>query len=207
MNITASLTFLDFTTKERIKLQMGKPDDVNQDVLIDQLITSVSAQFVRYMGLHANALSTHTEVYELRQHKKVLTLDALNVVTGTLVLKHSSQDLPTADWTTTSAVNSTLYSVSRAGGWLRLNFETSFDPNYFQVEYAGGFGSTTADIIADFPDLALAAEMQVQYLFSRQKRLGGDVTRADGRSTAFGGQYRMLREVEDILDLHRRVAV
>lgn len=205
MNITESLSFLDFTTKERIKIQNGIDDDRSQDVLLDQMITTVSGQFVAYMGLHALA-ATHTEVYEIRQHKKVLSLDA-KPITSVVSLKHSSRDLSEADWTAHTDVDSTLWSLSKAGGWLRLNFDTSFDPNYFQVVYVGGLGTDTEAILGAFPDLVHACDMQVQYLFTRWKKLGGNVSTRDGAQTQYEGQYQLLRAVTDILDMHRRAGV
>jgi hypothetical protein len=203
VNLTGTLAHVDFTTKERIKLQLNIGDDRSQDVVLDQMIASVSGQFVHYMGLHG-LRGSKTEVYEGRQHKKVLSLDA-KPVTAFTSLKHSSQNL--ADWSTVSAVAATNYSVSWAGGWVRLMFDVPNEPNFYEVQYTGGLANSTASMINDFPDLTHACDMQVQYLMSRQKKLGGDIQLKDGAGTQYGSQYRLLREVQDILDQHRRATI
>lgn len=208
MNLTAPLTIQDFTTLASVKLMLDiEPNDCDRDELITKLISDVSARFVRYLGLHA-VKAQRTEQYELAQAKKLLSLDAKSIDTGstfTIKLGNSA-----TDFTTAGEVDSTMYTVNAVGGWVRLRIDTPSDPNIVEVTYTGGLGTSTADLMTNFPELSSAAELQVKYLLNRRDSLGGNIT-VHGTSAGFGGggttytgEYGLMGEVMSVLDMHRR---
>lgn len=210
VNLTNAPTVQDFTTLEAVKILLDvEPTDCTRDALIAQLISDVSARFVSFLGLHAVS-AERTEVYELGQSKKILSLDAKPVDTAqafTVKLGSAGTDFATA-----GEVSSSSYTVSAPGGWIRFRIDTPNDPNLVQVTYTGGLGSSTAEIMSNFPDLASACGLQVKYLLNRRDSLGGNVT-VHGTAAGFGsggtsytGQYGLLKEVEQMLETHRRTA-
>lgn len=203
-NLTTSLTVQDFTTLASVKELAGLDEnEVSLDVTYEKLIGVVSARFVSYLGLHA-VQAERTETYELGRGKKVLSLNAKPIDTGqTVTVKLGSM---ATDFATAGELSDTLYSVNAPGGWLRFRVDTPEDPNHVQVTYTGGLGTSTADLMSNFPDLAYAAELQAKYLVNRRDSLGGNVT-VHGTSsggTSYTGEFRLLKEVREVLDQHAR---
>ncbi len=203
MNIDGQLDVIDLTTLDRVRqLITQSVYDSSMDELLSRLIVDHSAMISRHLGMHLSS-AARVEVYELRQHARVFSLDAKPVVVTEIKENPSIPD----DWTTVGAIGTSLYVVNKAGGWIRFLTQRLNAPGYLQVTYTGGFGTATADIIADFPDIAQACELAVKYHLERLQTLGGDVTTIPGAGTSFGGPYGMHREVERILSYHRRAYV
>lgn len=209
MNLTSRLSIQDFTTLEAVKVLLGVPEnECSRDEMIEALIDAISGRFVGYLGLHAVS-TARVELYEVRQHKKILSLDAKPIDTGqTFEIRIASND----DFTGLSAISTETYTLHAPEGWIRFRRQMPNAPNYVQVTYTGGLGATTADLMSRFPELAHAAELQVKYLLNRRDSLGGTIT-----SGGFGSSntlqavhtspYKLLPEVEAILATHRRLSL
>ncbi len=212
MNIDTQLDVIDLTTVDRVReLIPQNVDDKGADELMARLITDQSAMIGRHIGLHLSRLSApsgpqpfRTEVYELRQHARVLSLDAKPIVSVSSIRENAS--IPD-DWTTVAETSASLYVLNKPGGWIRFLKSRANNPGYIQVIYDGGFGGAAANIIADFPDLAHACELAVKYELERLNTLGGDITTIPGASTTFNAPYMMHKEVERLLGYHRRASV
>lgn len=204
MNLDAQLDVIDLTTLARVKelIPQSKEDDAQDDV-IARLIADQSAMISRHIGLHLSTVA-RVETYELRQHARVLSLDAKPVSEITEILENPS--IPD-DWTTVAATSSSLYVLNKTAGWIRFLKKRANDPGFIRVSYTGGFGADTDSIIAAFPDLAHACELAVKYEIERLNTIGGDITTIPGASTTFGGQYQMHKEVVRLLGYHRRGTV
>ncbi len=204
MNLDAQLDVIDLTTLARAKgLMPQSQQDEGQDDLIARLIADQSAMISRHIGLHLSTVA-RVETYELRQHARVLSLDAKPVSAITEILESAS--IPD-DWTTIAATSSSLYVLNKAAGWIRFLKSRANDPGFIRVSYTGGFGTDTDGIIAAFPDLSHACDLAVKYEMERLNTLGGDITTIPGASTTFGGQYQMHKEVARLLGYHRRGTV
>jgi hypothetical protein len=204
VNIDTQLDVIDLTTLERVReLIPQNKDDKSADELMARLITDQSAMIGRHIGLHLSSVA-RVEVYELRQHARVLTLDAKPVSAITTIRENPS--IPD-DWTTIADTSSSLYALNSPGGWIRFLKNRANDPGYIQVSYTGGFGVATANIITDFPEIAQACELAVKYEMERLNTLGGDITTIPGASTTFNAPYMMHKEVERLLGYHRRASV
>lgn len=204
MNIDGQLDTIDLTTLDRVRELIPQAvNDSSSDPLVARLITDQSAMISRHIGLHLSVVA-RTEVYELRKHARVLSLDAKPVSAITEIRESAS--FPD-DWTTVGTTSTSLFVLNKTGGWIRFLKSRVNDPGYIRVIYTGGFGIATANIITDFPDIAQACELAVKYELERLNTIGGDITTIPGASTTFGGQYRMHKEVERLLGYHRRAAV
>jgi len=202
MNLDGQLSVQDFTTLERVKaLYTPSIDTGDLDALIATLIGDVSARFVRFLGLHALRVE-RTELYEVRRFAKIVSLDAKPIDGAATFTVDYGADTGTG----LSLITTQSFILNKAAGWLRLLFETRADPGYVRVKYTGGLGTTVANLITAWPDLAGAADRQVIYLLQRRGMLGGNVTVPMGGGTSFEGQYGLLKEVENVLAQHRRAA-
>lgn len=205
MNLTGPLSVQDFTTLDRVK-EFIRPTVGSSDLdsLIPKLITAVSAQFVRFLGLHA-VTAERTETYQIKRLDKVVSLDAKPLdPLATITVKYGSH--PSASQVSTYTSDD--FVPNYACGWLRLLFSTPHKPGFVVVTYTGGLGTSTANLIATFPELAAAADRQVSYLLQRRGALGGNVVAPGGAgTTSFStGEYALLKEVAAELASHRRVA-
>src|SRR5688572_14510749 len=142
MNLTAPLSVLNFTTLARVKaLAAPTIGSTMLDAEITAIIGGVSAQFVRFMGLHALKVD-RTEQYEVRKFCKMVSLDAKPIDSSAVfTLKYGSVR------SSLSTYASSEYSVNNPGGWVRLLFSTPHDPGFVEVTYTAGFGTTTDDLI------------------------------------------------------------
>lgn len=203
MNWDGQLDVVDLTTLDRVRgLIPQSAYDSTMDELIARLIVDQSAMITRHLGLHTLS-ATRSEVYELRQHARVLSLDAKPIVVTQIKESSSIPD----DWTTVASVGTSQYVVNAAAGWIRFLKPRPNSPGYIRVNYSGGFGVTTANVITDFPDIAQACELAVKYELERLATIGGDITTIPGAGTSFGGSYKMHIEVERLLSYHRRAYV
>lgn len=201
MNLSANLDSIDLTTLARVReLTPHSVSDTSMDSVISRLITDVSMAMGRYMGLHLDTAS-RTEIYELRKHSRVLTLDAKNVSAITSIKENPS--IPD-DWSTIAAIDDSNYVLNTPGGWVRFLKNRANDPGFLQVIYSGGFGAAASNVITDFPDLAQGCEIQVKYLLERLSTIGGDISTGEGGGTQFGNAYGWHRQTMDVMSHHRR---
>ena len=191
---------VDLTTLAEVKLLMGGAyADTASDPLITSMISTISEEITRYLGFHTLS-AARTDVYYMRQGKRILTLDARPVSALTsLKLAVHPDDLATATELVTSA-----YVLHNASGWLRFTGRQAVGDYYAQAAYTGGLGAATANVLADHKQIAYACGLQVKYAMQRRDTPGGNITSLAGGATTFDGQYTLLREVRSILDALRR---
>lgn len=203
MNLTGRLISQDFTTVADVKnmMQPTGTQPSSMDTWLGEVITSVSRELTDYLGWHALQVE-RTEIYRTRVHKRVITLDAKNIDTdATFVLKLNHHG---KDWAETTETDSDLYHVHQAAGYILLTYPITHVHGFAQVQYTGGWGTTTAELKVNYPDLAQACVTQVKYLADRRVSLGGDVQTTPGTGTSFGSQYNLLTSVKRTLERHRK---
>lgn len=204
MNLDGQLDFVDLTTLARVRAIIPQSiTDTSADTAISTAITDISARIGRYLGFHLLDATRTDEVYELRKHAKVLRLDA-KAISALTSIKESSRIPDGDDWSTVGAMGTSTYVVNKAGGWIRFLTSRPNDPGYLAISYTAGFGTNAAAVIADFPELASACEIQVKYFMERLSSIGGDIQTGDGGGTNFNNAYGLHREVIAILGLHKR---
>lgn len=206
MNLTGRLDTIDFTTLARVKEMIDPTSaDASLDPLISRLIADVSSRFTSVLMMHGSKVE-RTEVYEVRQHTKMISLDADNVDASPFSLKYAAHPSTLSGATPPPDIAATSFVLNAPGGWLRLLFDTKSSPGYLQVIYTGGMGTDTDDLVIERNELAYACDLQVKYQLDRRDSLGGNVTSLAGGSTSFESEFRMLKEVDAILEQYRRVA-
>lgn len=205
---------MDYTTKARVKVLLGiGAADTSQDSFIDQLITATSGRFDAEMRRHSTQ-TARTEVYPVKFTRRLVTLKGAPVPSGgALTVKISD----TTDFTTAvTLVKDDDFIIEHDAGVLRLMTQgTPFTagstgrpiaPYYIQVTYTGGFATSTANLIAGWPDLAEACDLQVAYLYKRRVSPGGNVSVGDS-STQYTKDYGLLDEVREALNKYKRISL
>lgn len=213
MNLTNRLSSTDLTTLARVKGFISTTtSDVTQDAFLGEVIADVSRRFVEYLKIHATAVE-RTEVYRVRKFSRQVTLDGTPIDTAaTFEVQIGFND---TEWTNVVIEDRTSYSIHAAGGFIEfVDSGTTVirrarlvrAANYVRVKYMGGLGADTAAIIAAFPDVSRACDMQVKYLIERRSSLGGNVTTGHGGATEFQNEYLLLKDVRAALDTYARRA-
>ena len=205
---------MDYTTRARVKTLLGIANaDVSQDGLIDQLVTAVSQRFDTEMRRHSQQ-TARTEVYPVKFTRRLITLKGAPVATSPAPVVKISD---TTDFTTaTTMVANDDYVIEFDAGVVRLLTQgTPFTagaagrpvaPYYVQVQYTGGFATSTANVISAYPDLAQACDLQVAYQHRRRVSPGGNVTVGDS-STQYTKDYGLLDEVREVLNKYKRIVL
>lgn len=201
------MTILDLTTTARVaqRLKAGATSvGTSEDSFIGTLITSVSAQIEQYLGRTMYAGSV-TEYLDVEPGQRVWRLAAYPVTAWT-----SANFDPAQTWgsdtalTTTDDLYSPVYdesSLLRArSGASFMNQYSTVQPASLKVVYTGGMASSAAALIAAYPDIALACDMQVCHQYKRKDAIG---TSSVGGPTSLAiNAVGLLPEVTAILDAY-----
>jgi len=203
---------MDLTTPERVReLASVASSGTGADALIATLISQVSTVALKYMRRHGPKLE-RTEVYVLRPRRSSVLLDGAPIDPAEDVEVYVDDDLPP----TSDPLESTDFILNADGGWLQLldypwreASRRSRTTLYVQIQYTAGLAEDTDALVADpdFADLVGAVTMQVQHLYERRDKLGGDTRVSMGGgvfSSEKRSEYALLPDVERVLKSYRR---
>jgi hypothetical protein len=189
------------TTKERVKALAGGFTDATYDALIDQLIPVVSQEIEMYLG-YPLARVQYTEVYDVNNRDEFVFLRVLPVVTVDSV-KHSTE----YDFTGVTALTANDDYRATVGMTGELSLLSDLAGG-LQVVYTAGMGVATANIIADFPNVAHAAEMQViEELRRRNLASQSSAPGAGGQSHGYFREHGLLERSAELLSAYRRLVL
>jgi hypothetical protein len=197
---STGLQSVDLTTRAIVKaLVDGSVDTTDQDALIDQMISEVSAEMTRYLGFHT-LRGSRTEQYSVPSNRKMFTFDSRPVVNlSSIKYAGTIADLATAD-----EMESKDYVLHKQAGWIQLCTGLTYSNGFFGVTYDAGFGLTAGDIVANYPEISGACARQVKYYLQRTDGLGGSVSSIPGASASYSSEYGLLQSVKSTLDAYRR---
>ena len=196
---------MDLTTLQRVrdflKVPTGKTEP---DTLINQFIPQVSQAIERYLGREGLIQSTaRIEYHDAEYGQMNLWLRAFPVTS----IAEIANDYDRA-FAATSVVDAGNYVLYPNTG--RVNFYKVAligGPQVVRVTYTGGIAANTAALVTAAPDLALACEMQVAFLFQRKNILGSTGSSSQGGSISLdkpggdgGAGAGLIPEVVGILE-------
>ncbi len=194
---------LDFTTTARVKAYATDFTTSDHDALIATLISGVSRLFEKYMGREALTTS-RTEYFDVdSQEQSRFYLKAYPVASVTSV-----KNEPDHEFATATSLDSDDYdfSASDDAGQLTIRgVRMLTGPRALQIVYSGGMSTDTSTFVTDFPDLAMAADMQTFYVFQRRDEMGLASTSIGGSSSSYE-PFGLLKHVRSILDEYRNPA-
>lgn len=191
---------MDLTTVGRVKTQLQKSGTVSDD-LITQLIPGVSAQIEGYLRRHTEQ-KERAELHSIDHLENKIFLNGTPVLaTPEAVVKNDDDRVFDAD----TIVDADEYVLNLNTGLIEFDEhipETGED--VIEVTYTGGMASSTTAFIAAFPDVAMATDLQLAYLFQRLDNIGLSTFSGEGANVVQQEPTQLLKAVKQILDLRRR---
>lgn len=166
---------------------------------VNALIPVVSRQIERYLGREIE-LKARVEDYSLRQFQRTVLLRNAPVTELTSV----SFD-PRARFDG-SGGNDFDVNLDPETGLLHILDELGeWGPNSLRVSYTGGIAATAEDVVANYPDIAHAANLQLGHILERRVNPGArrDVSAVGGAT--YTGEVDLLKYAKQLLHPYRRI--
>lgn len=205
---------MNLSTLERVKAATGNAEIDANDALLAQLLVGVSRRMEQRMCRHAQ-LVERTEVLEVGSGNYKVSLRGWPLTAGSeFELKASTTD-DFASGESVVYVAGTDYVVNRQNGLIHLLrlpatksagiLGTPIAPAFLQVRYTGGLAVDADGLIAAYPDLADACDLQVAHRFQRKDSAGRTSEKSGGLTgeAEHSGEYALLAEVREVCDWYR----
>ena len=118
------------------------------------------------------------------------------------------------DFAAATAVDSSDYHVDLESGMLHLNYypisnyqgnNMATAPNVVQIVYTGGFATSGANLITNYPAISAACEMQVIAMWRRRDQPMMDTVKIDEYTSTVAGPLEFLPDVRQALMPYRRL--
>lgn len=154
---------MDLTTLQHVRQLMGA-DVAAQDGVLQTLLTAVSRRAENWMGREVET-KQRTEVFSPDRLQQRFPLKAWPTTVATVI----------EDWHrafTGDPISSLYYTVDDYGVLVVDRWTLTEGQRTLQVVHTGGLGTTPADILRDYPDLAHAIALQVSFVWRRKDTLG-----------------------------------
>lgn len=192
---------VDCTTVARVKalLTIGAADTDN-DTVLGNYITSTSARIEQWLGRPLLA-TTYTDEIDIESPRTESVFLRAYPVTSVTSVKND----PEWDWAGVEAIDSDLYHLTSGTGQLDFNVQLTPGKKALQVVYAGGLVADTAAMLANYPAIAAACEVQVAAAFRRRTSPQGESVHAGGGSIAHEGPLRFVPDALEALWPYRRL--
>lgn len=197
---------MDLTTVARVKTMLSISVST-QDTLLAQIVSDVSASIAAYLGYQPEYAEQdeRTETYDVEPGDGVIFLRTWPVdLEEAFVVKNSS----TRDFDAAAVIDEDAYHVDARTG--RVSFDAWSlipGPGVLQVLCTGGLGVDANDVIANYTDIARAADLQAAFVFKRRDNLEASSFSQDGASVSFSSDFDLIPSVRRILDRFRRMVV
>ena len=198
---------MDATTVTRVKALLDITSSAH-DAVLATMVSAVSKRFETFLDRPLEA-TARTEEYDLRPRQNVIYLRAYPVSTVSSVKIAFDWDFAAA-----ATVAASDYHIDSETGMLHLNYfpSTSYlsnnnatAPCVAQVVYTAGFSASTSALIAAYPDIAFAADLQAVASWRRRDTPQGQNISLQGSSIGFEGPVKILPDVIESLTPYRRL--
>lgn len=193
------------TTLGRVReLLKFKATDVSADPLLSRLIVEASASIESYIERSVEKVA-RTQDFDVENGQKRLWLPAFPIASVASVYNDVDRVFPV-----NSLIAASDYVVYMSEGKIDLrNAFVTGGPLALRITYTGGIATDVNDLVLQAPDLALATEMQVAYLFQRKNLFGATGANMQGGSVSLdkagtGLKDGIIPEARGILDRYRR---
>ena len=204
------MALLNATTKERVKDLLQITGSSQNDVL-DRLIASTSQRIEDFIDRPFHTVA-RTEEYSIKPRQSTLFLRAypLGAQSDISSIKVSG------DWDFASAtvVDSSNYHADLDSGMVHFNYYpiTNYQgnnmataPDVVQIVYTGGFATSVSNLIAAYPAISAACEMQVIANWRRRDQPMMDTVKIDEYTSTVAGPLEFLPDVRQALMPYRRL--
>jgi hypothetical protein len=164
---------LDLTTQERLIAVMGETNyQAEYAKFLSQIITGVSKSVEKELRRHAEAVERTVQI-DVNRHSTSISLKGYPITSVSTIQNDPSRVYPVG-----TSVDPVLYYVDLEAGIISFDFELLWGPGAAKVTYTGGMAAGAdeatrrAAFIAAYPDLVMAIDQQIYYLWSRRDNPG-----------------------------------
>lgn len=202
---------MDLTTLTSLKalLEIDTAGDTRDDAELAVLIQSVSARIERYLRRKLQSGVERTQVFDVLGATKRLLLEAFPVVSITSATKAEDQDWAEGTELTEGAGYILDSEFGRLLPVQAVSVAAQAWPRGYRslrVIYNGGLADDTDALVANYPDLARACEMQAAEEWRRRKSPSATSRQTQGTNVQRDGAVTWLPLVADMLADFRRVS-
>ena len=174
------------------------------DAILTDLINEVSTMFERYIG-HQLLSAARTEVYDVLSGTETIFLREFPVTALTSVKLRSSVS---GDFADVTALDATNYEHNPTTGELHFTRPLGWTGRrLLQVVYTAGVDTSTANLIANNPDIPAAADRQIAYMFLRRNRPGAGGLQIAGGSVQHEVELDLLKTVKRTLNQYKTIVI
>jgi hypothetical protein len=198
---------VDATTIARVKALLDI-SSTNYDTELTTMVSAVSKRIETFIDRPLE-LAARTETYSIRPRQNKLFLRAYPVTTITTVKIATDWDYAAA-----TAVTASDYHVVADSGTLHFQFypisnylgdNYAYAPDAVQVVYTGGFDTSTVNLITNYPDIAMAADLQTVAMWRRRDTPQGNNISIGNSSIAYETPLNLVPDVIEALTPYRRL--
>ncbi len=158
---------MDLTTQERLIAVMGEQNyQAAYATFFAQLIAGVSKQVEKALRRHVQAVSRTVDCDVIR-HSRSLSLRGYPISEVASILNDASRSFGSG-----TVISADLYYVDLLAGIVSFDFQLQQGPGALRIEYTGGMAADTAAFITAHPELVMAIDQQIYYLWSRRDNPG-----------------------------------
>tara|TARA_R100000951_G_scaffold54731_2_gene46002 strand:+ start:30 stop:644 length:615 start_codon:yes stop_codon:yes gene_type:complete len=198
---------MDATTIARVKALLDISSSTH-DTVLTTMVSAVSKRFESFLDRPLLA-EARTETYSIRPRQNKLFLRAYPVSAVTSVKIATDWDYAAAtavssgDYHVTSDTGCVHFQFFPVTSYLGSNYEAA--PDAIQVIYTAGFDTTTNNLITNYPDIAMAADLQVVAMWRRRDTPQGNSISVGGGSISYEKPFDLIPDVVHALAPHRRL--
>jgi uncharacterized phiE125 gp8 family phage protein len=192
----------DGTTLERIRLALLKDsDDTKHDSILSLLITEASAQVEAYLA-RPFLLESRQELQSVDDPRQIsIFLHAAPVASVASVEFDSSGQFAGLETT----IDADRYILDLRTGEMRLRFTPSVGFNCWRVTYTAGLAADTAALIAAYPLIARAIDLQVVALYHRVDDPQAESRSLGGAAVKVSEPMGLIKAAENTCGAHRMI--
>tara|TARA_R110000751_G_scaffold265735_1_gene364813 strand:- start:50 stop:664 length:615 start_codon:yes stop_codon:yes gene_type:complete len=198
---------MDATTIARVKALLDITSSTH-DTVLTSIVASVSKRFESYLDRKLLA-EARTQEYNIRPRQNKLFLREYPV--SAIASIKIALDW---DYASAIAVSASDYHVTSDTGTVHFTFNPitsyggsnyAYAPDAIQVVYTAGFATSTANLITNYPDIAMAADLQSVAMWRRRDTPQGNSISVGGSSISYENPLDLVPDVIHALSPHRRL--
>jgi hypothetical protein len=163
---------VDLTTTDNMRQWMDEEVIKSHDRLMRSMITALSASVEKHLGRYVEETARTTYVDVETAGQNVIWMRGYPITTMTSIYEDSSRSYATGSLVSSSNYSSGTESL-RIG---RVEFDYNLVKGFevLKVTYTGGMGTSAADFLTNFPELAHAVERQIWFDWNNRDMVGLD---------------------------------
>lgn len=193
------MAIIDLTTLARVKLGLAK-SDANDDTWLANQITATSRRIERFIDREIEITARTQEFDVSNVSQSSIWLRTFPNITITSIINATDWDFASTD-----PIDSDDYRVDEDNGEVHFRVGLAIGPKSVQVVYTAGLAADTDQVELDFPDLAMACDLQVAAAFRRRSSPQGGSSKAGGGEITHEGALKFIPDVREALLPLRRL--